>query len=156
MSFKYNVIKIDVCIAFALFKWSNKTRTVWRNFDENWNFRGDLNIEVWLKLGFKNWFTRAADHPRYQMLPTLWFNPIYAEYKAILFFRLHSLSDHTGLEQSHNFEKLTKFSIFSKFKHLKNSSKMLKFFKVLQNSEFLVEFYASWCLYSIRSFWVIV
>ena len=87
---------------------------VWKNLDQNWHFRGDLNIEVCLNLKHKKLISHSASQTRNQMFPTLCFfvSTTCAVAGQLVFFRSHSLFDHTGLEHAHTFEKLTKFSIF--------------------------------------------
>ena len=117
-------MKIDVCISFALFKWSYKTTTrfnwkighfcilrfsksisdelgdsntlfwldcqssyntvalyvVWRNLDQNWHLRGDLNIEVCLTLRHKKLISQSCrsdtwsnvSHSMFFRYPYIW------------------------------------------------------------------------------------
>ena len=109
---------------------------VWRNLYQNRHFRGDLNNEIYLKLCHKNWLTRAAGQTGDQMFPTLWFfvSPVFIVNGPLLFFT------HTSPEHAHNFEKMTKFSIFSKFKYL---------VKLVENAPILSNFTRQWLLNSI-------
>ena len=121
---------------------------VWNDLDKNCHFRGDLNIEVCLKLKRKNWLNVAAGQTCDQIVTFVFFSLGRNMFGlGHFFFQLHSLFDHTSLKHAHDFKKLKNLLIFPK---IQIPVKLVQNVQILSN--FPVEYGSESCSSFIGSF----